>query len=137
MKNQISYNSNSPPLILIPLCMGATIYKVNLSIEKTINHSHDWLSVLTRIIHSSPNGLLLFATLNLYRHFCPKHSFYQNLLWISLITLLAFTTEYLQAFKILSGVFDVVDLLFYEYASLITMYLAFNTHLRYLCTNLK
>lgn len=131
------YRSHSPPVVLIPLCVGTAIYKVNNTVLVKLNHNVTWLPVVKWILQSLPNGLWLFALLNVYRLYYRKHSFYQNLLWLSMITLLAFTTEYLQAFHVVKGTFDLLDLLFYEFACIATTYIAFNTHLDNLFTNSK
>lgn len=129
------YGGNSPPVIvLLPMCTGAIIFKANHYIANAVSDSPKWLYYSKRMLESLPNALWLFSLLNLYRYFYRKHTFFQNLFWLSLITTLAFTTEYLQAFT--TGSFDPIDLLAYEYASLITMYLTFRTHLNYLYTDL-
>jgi hypothetical protein len=135
MKKTSLYGSNSPPLVLVPLCIGGVIYKANHAITATVKSSPYGLPVAKWILHSLPNGLLLFAMLNFYRMFWQKHSFYQNLFWIAVITVLAFTTEYLQAFHIIGGSFDIMDFVSFECASIVTIALAFNTHSKHLFDN--
>jgi hypothetical protein len=135
MKRTSLYGSNSPPLVLVPLCIGGVIYKANHAITATVKSSLYGLPVADSVLQSLPNGLLLFSLLNVYRLFCHKHSFYQNLFWIAAITVLAFTTEYLQAFHIIGGKFDIMDFFCYEFASIVTTALAFNTHSKHLFDN--
>jgi hypothetical protein len=117
------------------MCMGAIIFKVNHYIVNAVSDSPTWLYYSKRMLESLPNALWLFATLNVYRYFYRNHTFFQNLFWLSLITTLAFSTEYVQAFT--AGNFDPIDLLAYEYASLVTMYLTFRTQLCYLYADIK
>ncbi len=137
MKKASLYRSHSPPVVTAPLCMGLVIYKVNHAIAATVNHSAQSLSVVKWILQSLPNGLWLFALLNFYMLLFRKHSFYQNLLWLTAITILGFTTEYLQFFHLVYGKFDILDLIFYEFACIATTYLAFVTQLKNLLLDIS
>jgi hypothetical protein len=125
MKKTSLYGSNSPPLALAPLGLGTALHITN----HAMGNNPEGLLIVKCLLQSLPNGLWLFAVLNLYRLLFKKHSFYQNLFWITSITLLAITTEYLQAFHLLRGTFDILDLFFYECASVVATYLAFEAHL--------
>ena len=84
------------------------------------------------LVSSLLNGLVLCAIQQLYLLFCSKHSFNQNLLWITAISATAIITEYFQGMGILKGTFDILDILVYEIAHALAITTAFNAQIKYL-----
>jgi hypothetical protein len=107
--------------ILLPLCIGTGIYAVSrpegtlLSVAFRHGHIHlpKWIE------YNLPDGLWLFALLNLLQLVWDKPGcFLQLLFWSTVTTALAIVTEFLQGAHIIKGTFDTMDILSYELAFL-------------------
>jgi hypothetical protein len=78
---------------------------------------------LTQKLNYAPtNGLALYALLYAYQRAWARHTFGQALFWLTTITALAFATEFLQAFQLINGSFDWMDLLCYQIAYMAAAY---------------
>jgi hypothetical protein len=80
------------------------------------------------------NGFALFAILRLYYLIWDKHSFNQNLFYMTTLTAIAYGTEFLQGVCIIKGSFDVLDILLYQLAFVVSVYHSFATNVENLFT---
>jgi hypothetical protein len=123
---------HSPILIFLPLYVATTLY----SIAFTQGAGNVTAYIPQWILLNLPDGLIMFTVLNIYLSLWAKHTFNQNLFWITALTIIAITIEHLQAWHIIKGRFDILDILFYELAYTISIYLSFSNDLKYFFINL-
>ncbi len=135
-------------LAIITLTFGGLIYICSRSEKLLMFHWFKWIK-LYQIVYSLrsagftfpdadwfrfslPDGLWLFSyiflMLEIWNHSITKYNF----AWIICIPLIALLSEIFQLFGILSGTFDILDIIFYLVAIalsfFISKFLTINTH---------
>ena len=88
----------------------------------------DWIVVLL-------HGVILFGIITIYQMIWAKHSFSQNLFWITAMTSAAIIIQVLQG-RYIEGRFDIVDILFYDLAYCLSVYQSLTKTLSKLFINL-
>lgn len=83
------------------------------------------------ILFSLPNGLWLFSYASLILYIWDNQLSRLNILWFTLIPIIALLSEFGQLLKLVPGTFDVIDIFFYLFG-LIIPFIIFNPkiHLR-------
>lgn len=125
---------------LFPVILGGIIYIIfrterlvmfrwfdylNLSNEITIiQNLREVFSFPGWFVYSLPDGLWVFSytsiSLEIWKHSITK----QNIFWIFGIPAIAVSSEFLQLFKLISGTFDFIDILFYVFGVIISYYIS-------------
>ena len=90
-----------------------------------VNNYHPQ-SLLLSCLH----GVFLFALFYIYQIMWAKHSFNQNLFWLTAGTVAAIVTEHLKGLQLIKGSFDMLNIVFYEFAYSGSVYLSFVRNLK-------
>ncbi len=123
MRRLLLHRINSPPLTLSVFASFYGLFGKSDSEPATAKQ----LFLPEWVRHSMPPGILFFTLLCLYKYLFPKHSFSQNILWLTCLTVLAHCSEYLQYKLLLPGNIDTTRILFYQSAYIIAVALSFKT----------
>jgi hypothetical protein len=105
------------------LCFICLLIALTTSYTLTTCHLADECNALG-LLSNVGNGLVLFAILRLYYLIWDKHTFNQNLFYMTTLTAIAYITKFLQGVCIIRGSFDVLDIFFYEIAFSASVYMS-------------
>lgn len=126
-------------LFLLPLIIGGFIYIIFrtetllmfrwfkfLNLDNEINIIQNLRNIYffpNWFIYNFPDGLWIFSytalSLEIWRHSLNK----QNVFWVLCIPFVAILSEFLQFFKIISGTFDFIDIIFYLIGVILPFYI--------------
>jgi hypothetical protein len=110
------------------LCFIVLLTALAISYTLTTCHLANECNALGLVVNVG-NGVVLFTILHLYYLIWDKHTFNQNLFYMTTFTAIACVTEYMQGVCIIKGSFDVLGILCYEIAFYVSVYMSLTSNL--------